>query len=110
MNATTKERCTVCGKSSIAMGFCSTHYAREKQRRKIKALNDIMNKIEGLKTSRPELTEVLDEITAEARPLFVDHRRKKAVDMSNNDLVSEIASLKKELTSLKQVMTLLRKK
>jgi len=52
MNANGKERCTVCGKTSIAMGFFQP-YAREKQRRKIKALNDIMNKVESLKSSGP---------------------------------------------------------
>ena len=107
---TNKDRCTICGKETIAMGFCSTHYAREKQRRKIKALNDIMLKVEQLRNSRPDLAAVLDELTEEARPLFVDHRRKKPSELSNNDLLSEITSLKREINDLKQVMSLLKKK
>ena len=92
------------------MGFCSTHYAREKQRRKIKALNDIMQRVEHMKSSRPDLVEVLDELTQDARPLFIDHRRKKPSELSNHDLLSEITSLKREISDLKQFMTLLKKK
>lgn len=106
----TKNRCSICGKETIAMGFCSTHYAREKQRRKIKALNDIMSRVEKLKSSRPELTDLLEDLVQEARPLYVDHRRKNPAEMSDPDLASEIASLKRELSSLKQVMSLLKKR
>lgn len=87
-----------CPNPAKSKGLCKTHYRYKKVKDREEALRYIIRKAEAIKSRRPDLAEILDELTALARPLFREFQPKK---MSPSE---ELAAVRAELAELRKAI------
>ena len=59
-----------CEKPAVVRGYCRVHYKVWQTKSRVDALRGILEKAELIKKVKPELSEVMDELTKDAKELY----------------------------------------
>lgn len=63
-----------CTKPAVSRGYCRVHYKVWQTKSRVDALRGILEKAELIKKIKPELKDVMDELTKDARDLYRDFK------------------------------------
>ena len=63
-----------CNKEPVVRGFCRVHYKVWQTKSRVDALRQILERAELIKKIKPELKEVMDELTKDAKDLYRDFK------------------------------------
>jgi len=63
-----------CSKEAVVRGYCRVHYKVWQTKSRIDALRQILERAELIKKIKPELKDVMDELTKDAKELYRDFK------------------------------------
>ena len=63
-----------CNKEAVVRGYCRVHYKVWQTKSRVDALRQILERAELIKKIKPELKDVMDELTKGAKDLYRDFK------------------------------------